>query len=153
MVRVRRAAWARSDGEPFLAMVLPVRSQGSQAAWEVAPIVIAQVNQQMPRVHGDGFVPLMEVDAWCRVDEPLPLHTNGKLGDTEKRIGKFVATLIEDGSCLQAGIGGIPDAVLAELCDDRRIGNPKVKANHGRAQRAQHCQLVVIFAERCIYFR
>lgn len=94
----------------------------AKAAFEAAPIVVAQVNGRMPRIHGDGFIHGSELDAWIEVDEALSEGHLSPLGPTERAIGRNVASLIEDGSCLQVGIGAVPDAVLAELRDHRHLG-------------------------------
>ena len=92
------------------------------AALTVSEKIIVQVNHQMPRVHGSAFVHVSQVDAVVEVSEPLPEYKRPKLTDVERKIGQHIATLIEDGSTLQLGIGGIPDAVLNELKDKRDIG-------------------------------
>ena len=87
-----------------------------------ARTVIAEINQQMPRTAGNTSVPLDRLDAWMASDRPLHEHAPGRGGDVEDRIGAIVAELIEDGSTLQLGIGGIPDAVLARLGDKIGLG-------------------------------
>ena len=94
----------------------------AKAAVEAAGIVIAQVNQQMPRVHGDGFLHIDEIDHYIEIDEPLFEHPIRPLKPEEKAIGKFAAELIEDGATLQMGIGSIPDAVLEFLTGHRNLG-------------------------------
>jgi 4-hydroxybutyrate CoA-transferase len=92
------------------------------AAFKAAPVVMAQINKQMPRVHGEGFIHIDEIDYYVEVDEPLPESRSHPLSVEEKKIGQFTSTLIEDGMCLQVGIGSIPDAVLAELSGHRFLG-------------------------------
>ena len=92
------------------------------AAVEVADLVIAQVNPRMPRVHGDGVVPLEAIDVWYEEDRPLPEFPPAALGPVERAIGRHIAPLIPDGATLQMGIGAIPDAVLAELTHHRHLG-------------------------------
>jgi acyl-CoA hydrolase len=94
----------------------------ARAALESASLVLAQVNRRMPRVHGDGFVPASRLTAFCEVDEPLHESGSRPMGDAERAIGKNVASLINDGACLQMGIGAIPDAVLFELRGHRHLG-------------------------------
>ncbi|HEU5182075.1 MAG TPA: acetyl-CoA hydrolase/transferase C-terminal domain-containing protein [Candidatus Polarisedimenticolia bacterium] len=94
----------------------------TKAAAEAARLVIAEVNQQMPRTLGDSFIHIRKLDAIIETDHPvleLPRHPAGEL---HRRIARHVAGLIEDGATLQMGIGGIPDAVLAELGDRRDLG-------------------------------
>jgi 4-hydroxybutyrate CoA-transferase len=92
------------------------------AAVESAELVLAQVNQQMPRVHGDGFVHIDQIDHFIDIDEPLPEAAPTRLTAVEQKIGSLVAELIEDGSTLQMGIGAAPDAVLAALHGHRHLG-------------------------------
>ena len=94
----------------------------ARAAFEAAPIIIAQINQQMPRVHGDGFIHIDEIDYAIEVDEPLPEPNCKPSSAIELAIGQNVATLIDDGACLQVGIGSIPNAVLQALKSRRHLG-------------------------------
>jgi len=94
----------------------------ARAAVDAADILIAQINRQMPRVHGDGFVHLSQLDAYIEVDEPLHESRPRVLTSVDETIGRHVAGLIEDGSCLQVGIGSIPDAVLAQLRHHKNLG-------------------------------
>ncbi len=92
------------------------------AAIEEAEIVIAQVNKHVPRAWGDAMISIREIDYFVEYDEPLITHQNAPLKDIEVAIGKNVASLVEDGACLQMGIGGIPNAVLAELGNHKNLG-------------------------------
>lgn len=94
----------------------------ARAAASSAEIIIAQINRQMPRVHGDGFIHIDEVDAYIEVDESLPELMMPPMTDAEKKIGSFTAELIENGSCLQVGVGNIPNAVLAALSAHKNLG-------------------------------
>jgi acyl-CoA hydrolase/GNAT superfamily N-acetyltransferase len=93
-----------------------------RAAVDHAQMVIAEVNPNMPRTHGDSFVPVERIDAFVLSDEPVPELDSPPPGPVEKRIGRFVADLVEDGDTLQLGIGKIPDAVLAALADKKDLG-------------------------------
>ncbi len=92
------------------------------AAVEVAKVVIAQVNPRMPRVHGDGLLHVSRIHHLVEVDEPLPEATPHALTDEARAIGRHVASLIEDGSTLQTGIGAVPEAVLAALGGHAHLG-------------------------------
>jgi len=92
------------------------------AAFHAAEVVVAQINHQMPRVHGDGFIHIDQLDAYIEVDEPLFSPSQKSLTEVEKSIGKNVAALVEDGACLQVGIGAVPDAVLAALAQHKDLG-------------------------------
>ncbi len=85
--------------------------------------VIAQVNPQMPRTHGDGLIQIKRFDVMVEVDEALP-EVDYSLRTTEKEqtIGRYIAEMIEDGATLQMGIGGIPDAVLSCLTNHKELG-------------------------------
>ncbi len=92
------------------------------AAVRSAHLVIAQVNPQMPRVHGDGFVHVDDIDFLVEVDAPLPEHPAPELSDEEVAIGQHVAGIVENGATLQMGIGAVPDAVLAALVGHKHLG-------------------------------
>jgi acyl-CoA hydrolase len=94
----------------------------TRAAIECAPLVFAQINEQLPRTHGDGFIHVSEIDHAIRFNQPIYSHPEKAPSETEKQIGVHVAGLIEDGATLQMGIGSIPDAVLAELHHHRNLG-------------------------------
>lgn len=96
--------------------------EATRAAIEVASLVIAQINDQMPRTHGDGLIHIDRINAAVRVSEPIFEATPSALGPIELKIGQCVAGLIENGSTLQMGIGSIPDSVLAALKDHRDLG-------------------------------
>ncbi len=92
------------------------------AALEVSPLVIAQINPHMPRTHGDGLIHTSQINYWIEVNQALPETLLGEMDTTSKKIGKHCAELIEDGACLQMGIGAIPDAVLSSLHHHSRLG-------------------------------
>jgi 4-hydroxybutyrate CoA-transferase len=94
----------------------------ARAAVDSAAIVLAEVNERMPRTHGHTVVPLDRVTARCVTDRPLPEHPRRCETDVEARIGAHVAGLVEDGACLQVGIGGVPEAVLSRLRGHRDLG-------------------------------
>ncbi len=94
----------------------------AKAAAETARLVIAEINEQMPRTHGNNMVPFERIHAFVATDRPLFEHKLAPETAVEARIGELVADLIEDGSTLQMGIGGIPDAVLARLHHKRDLG-------------------------------
>jgi len=101
---------------------LGVSVDASRAAVNNAKTVIAQINPNMPRTHGDGIIHQSEIDFAAEVDDPLPDHQPAELTDIELQIGVNCASLIEDGAVLQMGIGSIPDAVLAALKDHKNLG-------------------------------
>lgn len=87
-----------------------------------AKTVIAQVNQFMPRVLGDSFLHISQVDYLVKSDKPLLEYPSaGKIGDIDRKIAEYVAELIPDGSTIEIGIGSIPEAVLSQLTNRRRL--------------------------------
>jgi acyl-CoA hydrolase len=94
----------------------------ARAAVDSARIVIAEVNEKMPRTHGYTAVPLSRITALIHTDRPLVVHNPDPAGEVESRIGEIVAGLVTDGATLQMGVGAIPDAVLARLHDKRDLG-------------------------------
>lgn len=92
------------------------------AASQSARIIIAEINQQMPRTHGHTTVPIDRVAAFIHTDRPMHEHAPDPETDVEARIGDIIAALVEDRSTLQMGIGAIPDAVLARLHDKKDLG-------------------------------
>ncbi|HKM93663.1 MAG TPA: acetyl-CoA hydrolase/transferase C-terminal domain-containing protein [Prolixibacteraceae bacterium] len=92
------------------------------AAVQEADIVIASVNPNVPRAWGDAMIPVSCIDYFVKDNIPLYTHDMGVLSDIDQLIGKNVANLIEDGACLQMGIGGIPNAVLAQLGNHKDLG-------------------------------
>jgi acyl-CoA hydrolase len=94
----------------------------TRAAVDAASCVVALVNPQMPRTHGDSFVHLSQLFYAVHWDGAL-YEVERKAPDaTQLRVGRHVAELIEDGATLQLGIGAIPDAVLQALADRRDLG-------------------------------
>lgn len=101
---------------------LGISVEATKAAIEMAKIVIAQVNPQMPRTFGDSVISLSAIDYLVEVDMPLYGHGTDVISDQEVLIGGFVASLIEDESTLQMGIGSIPNAALAKLTNHKNLG-------------------------------
>ncbi|NTW52275.1 MAG: acetyl-CoA hydrolase/transferase family protein [Chlorobiaceae bacterium] len=101
---------------------LGVSVDASRAAVHTAKHVIAQVNPNMPRTHGDGLLHVSKIDSLVEVDDPLPEVPRHELSEVERQIGQHVASIVEDGATLQMGIGAIPDATLAALTGHRDLG-------------------------------
>ncbi len=94
----------------------------TRAAVDHARTVIALVNPNVPRTHGDSFVPVSQLDFAVHWAGPLYEVDHREVSETQAQIGRHVAQLIEDGATLQLGIGAIPDAVLQALTDRRDLG-------------------------------
>lgn len=101
---------------------LGVSIEATLAAIENAKLVIAQVNPQMPRTHGDGIIHYSEIDLFVECDEPIPVHEMPASTALENKIGDYVASLIDDRSTLQMGVGVIPNAVLSRLTNHKNLG-------------------------------
>lgn len=108
------------DEHGFVSMGTSV--DATLAAIEMAKTVIAVVNPCMPRSYGDALIPMSMIDIFVEDSSPLfPAHFSEPTQE-EATIGKYCAELIEDGACLQMGIGAIPNAVLAQLGNHKDLG-------------------------------
>ena len=94
----------------------------TKAAAEKARLVIAEMNENMPYVEGDNKIHISRLDYIIPTNLALPEIPLPKITDVEKAIGRNCASLIEDGSTLQLGIGAIPDAVLLFMGDKKDLG-------------------------------
>ncbi len=92
------------------------------AAARTAPLIIAEINEQMPRSHGNTIVPLSSVSAFIHSNRPIPSHAPAEPNEIERAIAAHIAPLVPDGGTLQMGIGAIPDAVLSKLYDKIDLG-------------------------------
>ncbi|MDT8341324.1 MAG: acetyl-CoA hydrolase/transferase C-terminal domain-containing protein [Longimicrobiales bacterium] len=103
-------------------MSFGVEVLASKSACAAAALVVAQVNWRMPRVLGDSFIHVSEVDHVVEMSHELPELPVSDPSPLEVRIAGHVAALIPDGATLQLGIGGIPDAVLRSLEGKKNLG-------------------------------
>jgi 4-hydroxybutyrate CoA-transferase len=94
----------------------------SKPAAESARIIIAEVNQQMPRTYGDSFIHVSRLDHIVETDHPLPEAPQGGSSAEHALVGQHIAGMIPDGATLQMGIGSIPDAVLRCLSGHKNLG-------------------------------
>jgi len=119
-VNVAMVQVSKPDRHGFVSLGTSV--DATRAAVENADVVIAQINKYVPRTWGDAQVNMRDIDYFVEHDEPLYIHNNAPLSDVERAIGHNVAQLVDDGACLQMGIGGIPNAVLCELENHKDLG-------------------------------
>lgn len=129
----------------------------AKAAAEKARILIAEINEAMPRTHGNNVVPLSQIDAFIASDRPLHGHGVEPETPVEARIGEIIADLVEDGSTLQMGIGGIPDAALSrmkgkldlgihtEMFSDRIVELVEAGAITNRFKKVGHGRIITSF--------
>jgi acetyl-CoA hydrolase len=92
------------------------------AALDTARVVIVEVNDQMPWTCGERLLLPEEIDVRVNASYPPSPAPIASVGDKERVIAAFVATLVEDGSTLQCGLGAIPEAVLGALSGRRDLG-------------------------------
>jgi acyl-CoA hydrolase len=103
-------------------MSLGVSVDCTLTAARTARVVIAEVNDQMPRALGDAFLHISEITWLVETSHPLYELAPEAVTETQRRIAEHVSSLIPDGATLQLGIGGVPDAVLHSLTDRRDLG-------------------------------
>lgn len=86
-----------------------------------AKLIIAEINEKMPRTHGDTLIPISKVDYVVESSHPLFTLPPQKIGEVEKKIGAFISELVPDGAVIQIGIGNIAEAVLEGLKNKRML--------------------------------
>src|SRR5262245_25794408 len=92
------------------------------AILSVARMVIAEVNPAMPRTYGESFVHLDRFDALVDVDTPVAEYLHPQIGEVAERVARYIASIIDDGSTLQIGLGRVPNEALRYLRDRRDLG-------------------------------
>ncbi len=93
-----------------------------KAATEKASLVIAQVNQYMPRAHGDGFIHIEDIDFIICRNEPLLEYEAIAPDETARQIGKYAARIVQDGDTIQVGYGSLPNAILSNFFEKKHLG-------------------------------
>lgn len=92
------------------------------AALEMAHLIIAEINPHMPVVHGGGYLRMDRIHAWVEHPSFLPELKHRPFDDIDHEIGRLVATLVDNGSTIQVGIGALPEAILGALSEKRDLG-------------------------------
>ena len=92
------------------------------AALETARIIIAEVNENMPRTCGDSFIHLSRIDYLVEVSEPIYEIPPTNITNVERRIGENVASLVEDEATIQIGYGGVSEAITSFLKEKKDLG-------------------------------
>lgn len=108
------------DKHGYLSLSLSVTYEKEMI--ENADLIILEVNPNMPRTFGDTIIHISEVDYIVESNYEVPEFPVAIPSEKDKIIGKYIADLVEDGSTIQLGIGGIPNAVSAELFSKKDIG-------------------------------
>ncbi len=103
-------------------MSLGISVDITKAAVENASTVIAQINSNMPRVHGDTFIHIDDVNFVIPHDEPILEYRTEVPDEIAQRIGNYAARIIEDGDTIQVGYGSIPNAILSNLNTKKHLG-------------------------------
>lgn len=125
--------WIEVNGcTVFIAAVTPMDRHGyfrmplclihERTFMESADRIILQVNPNLPRVFGDTEIHIRDVDLVVEAATPLPILSKSNPTELEKTIGGYISTLVNDGDCIQLGIGGIPDAAAMALMDKKDLG-------------------------------
>ncbi len=94
----------------------------ARSAVDTAKVIIAAINPNMPRVHGDGFIHIDKISCAVEIDTPILEEKPSLVTELEVKIGQYVADLIDDGATLQIGIGKIPSAVIGQLVRHKNLG-------------------------------
>ncbi len=95
----------------------------ARSAVNTAKHIIALVNPNVPRTHGDGLIHNSQFDSLVYCEEPLyEMDFSSKVSDVEEKIGRYIAEMIDDRCTIQMGIGSIPDAVLRSLSNHKDLG-------------------------------
>ena len=92
------------------------------AASQSARVIIAEINDRMPRTHGNTLLPFSRIDAFIRTSRPLHVHAPSMPTPADDQIAEHIAALVDDGATLQMGIGAIPDATLKRLRSKSDLG-------------------------------
>ncbi|HOD29570.1 MAG TPA: GNAT family N-acetyltransferase [Syntrophales bacterium] len=122
MVPIEVALIQTSPPDKHGCMSLGVSVDIVKAATEAAGLVISQVNRHMPRVHGDSFIRIEDVDFIIPHDEPLLEYEAGVDFEAAQRIGKYISELVQDGDTIQVGYGIIPNALFSNLQHKKHLG-------------------------------
>jgi len=117
-VALIQTSWPDEHGYVSLGLSVDI----TKAGVESAGLVIAQMNARVPRIHGDGFIHIEDIDFIIPYDEPL-LEFKAELdNEITQQIGRYVSRLIQDGDTIQVGYGNIPNAILSNLGDKKHLG-------------------------------
>lgn len=117
-VAMVQTSWPDEHGYMSLGVSVDI----TKAAIQNATMVVAQMNVNMPRIHGDGFIHISEVDYIIPYDEPLIELSVSVDDDVAKQIGEYAARLVQDGDTIEVGFGSTPNAILPYLKNKKHLG-------------------------------
>ncbi len=103
------------DGKVSLGIEVQVIPGAIEAAKARGALLVAQINENMPFIHGDGVLSVDDIDLAVEVSEPVPVAPDGAIDDESAAVGERLAAMVPDGATLQMGIGALPGAVLRAL--------------------------------------
>lgn len=119
-INVFMTSCSRPDRNGYVRMSLGALGEGP--AWRQAERIICEVNENFPMTNGDLAIPVERVDWFVKGSGRMILYPEIELSETEKQIGRNVASLVEDGSTVQLGVGGIPNAASNEFYTKNDLG-------------------------------
>ena len=109
------------DGKVSLGIEVQVLPGAIDAAKQRGAILVAQINENMPFIHGDGVLPVDDIDLAIEAAEPVPVAPKARIDDESLAVGEQLAAMVPDGATLQLGIGALPEAVTRALRNGRGL--------------------------------
>ena len=109
------------DGKVSLGIEVQVLPGAIEAAKERGALLVAQINENMPFIHGDGVLSTDDIDLAIEVAEPVPVAPKARIDDESLAVGEQLAAMVPDGATLQLGIGALPEAVTRALRNGRGL--------------------------------
>ncbi len=103
-------------------MSIPLSNTYERRALEQADLVILEINPNFPRTFGDNMVHVSEADYLIETSYSVPILPDVDINEKDRAIGNYIAEYINDGDCIQLGIGGIPNAVADALTSKKDLG-------------------------------
>ena len=109
------------DGKVSLGIEVQVLPGAIEAARERGALLVAQINENMPFIHGDGVLSIDDIDLAVEIAEPVPVAPKARIDDESLAVGEQLAAMVPDGATLQLGIGALPEAVTRALRNGRGL--------------------------------
>ena len=109
------------DGKVSLGIEVQVLPGAIDAAKQRGAILVAQINENLPFIHGDGVLSIDDIDLAVEIAEPVPVAPEGRIDDESAAVGERLAAMVPDGATLQLGIGALPEAVMQALRNSRGL--------------------------------
>ena len=109
------------DGKVSLGIEVQVLPGAIDAAKQRGAILVAQINENLPFIHGDGVLSVDDIDLAVEIAEPVPVAPEARIDDESAAVGERLAAMVPDGATLQLGIGALPEAVMQALQNSRGL--------------------------------